>query len=121
MTLLFTEPQSLCFHSLWSAVSHRNYLQLPAESVGALSSTNTLQKGGKNITVAQKVAIGCHSNQGLLNKICRTNWSQTSSGLSWVLAPARGSGKLREAVLAQMVNVRLSSDWTRVIAGEGGC
>lgn len=76
----------------------------------------------KNITVAQKVAIGCKSNQGLLNKICRTNWSRTSSGLSWVLAPAREGGKLREAALAQTVNVRLiSPDWTQVIAGEGGC
>lgn len=36
-----------------------------------------------------------------------------------MLAPAGGSGKLREGVLAQMVNVRLSSDWTQVIAGEG--
>lgn len=50
MTLLFTEPQGLCFHSLWSAVSHSNYLQLPAESVGLLSSTNVLQKGGKKIS-----------------------------------------------------------------------
>lgn len=36
-----------------------------------------------------------------------------------MLAPAGGSGKLREGVLAQMVNVRLSSDWTQVIAVEG--
>lgn len=50
MTLLFMEPQGLCFHSLWSAVSHSNYLQLPAESVGVLSSTNVLQKGGKKIS-----------------------------------------------------------------------
>lgn len=97
MTLLFTERQGLCLHSHWSAVSHRNYVQLPAESVGALSSTNVLQKGGKNITVAQKVAIGCNSNQGLLNKICRTNWSQTSSGSPGCLPQQRkaeNSGRL---------------------------